>query len=149
MLYKVRLISTLYRDGAKVLLVQTDEITCPFNILLRYVQTAKLDLGAKESLFCKIHYVKSTKSYRVRSGGLSYTRPREIVLEAFVFLGYEKETFGLHSLRSGGATAAANAGVNDRLLKRHGRWKTDSAKNGYVKDKLDSLLSVSRSLHKK
>ena len=50
------------------------------------------------------------------------------------------------NLRAGGASAAANAGISDRLFKRHGRWKSDSAKDGYVKDKLDSLLSVSRSL---
>jgi len=30
------------------------------------------------------------------------------------------QAFGLHSLRSGGATAACNFGVPDRLLKRHG-----------------------------
>ena len=34
----------------------------------------------------------------------------------------------MHSLRAGGATAAANAGVPDRLFKRHGRWKSESAK---------------------
>ena len=56
--------------------------------------------------------------------------------------------FGTHSLRAGGASAsaAANAGVQDRLFQRHGRWKTVSAKNGYVEDSLDSRLSVSRML---
>ena len=52
----------------------------------------------------------------------------------------------LHSLRSGGAFAAANAGIPDRLFKRHGRWASKNAKDCYVKDNLDSLLSVSRSL---
>ena len=76
-----------------------------------------------------------------------YTRTREIVLQAFAELGYPTHLFGLHSLRAGGASAAANAGVSDRLFKRHGRWKTDLAKEGYTKDNLESLLSVSRSLH--
>ena len=49
-----------------------------------------------------------------------------------------------HSLRSGGATAAANAGIPDRLFKRHGRWSSDSARVGYVKD--SSRLSVSKAL---
>ena len=49
-------------------------------------------------------------------------------------------------LRVGGASVAANAGVSDRLFKRHGRWKTDRAKDGYIKDNLEVLLSVSRSL---
>ena len=67
-------------------------------------------------------------------------------MDAFSQLGFASRLFGLHSLRSGGATAAANAGVNDRLFKRHGRWRTDKAKGGYVKDNLDVLLSVSKSL---
>ena len=29
---------------------------------------------------------------------------------------------GTHTLRRGGATAAANAGLPDRLFKRHARW---------------------------
>ena len=53
---------------------------------------------------------------------------------------------GTHSLRSGGATVAANAGIPDRLFKRHGRWSSDSAKDGYVKDSLFSRLSVFRCL---
>ena len=46
----------------------------------------------------------------------------------------------------GGATAAANAGVQDRMFKRHGRWVSENAKDGYVKDNLDSRLLVSQSL---
>ena len=53
---------------------------------------------------------------------------------------------GTHSLRSGGATAATNAGVPDRLFKRHGRWASDSAKAGYVQDSLSSRLLVSKAL---
>ena len=35
---------------------------------------------------------------------------------------------GTHSLRGGGATATANAGVQDRLFTRHGRWASELAK---------------------
>lgn len=44
------------------------------------------------------------------------------------------------------ASAAANALISDRLFKRHGRWKSDKAKDGYIKDNIPSLLSVSLSL---
>ena len=44
----------------------------------------------------------------------------------------------------GVATAAANAGVPDRLILRHGRWSSVSAKDGYVKDSVASRLSVSK-----
>ena len=40
-------------------------------------------------------------------------------------------------MRSGGATAAANSDINDRVWKRHGRWKSDSSKDGYVVDSVD------------
>jgi hypothetical protein len=40
-------------------------------------------------------------------------------------------------LRSGGATAAAAAGIDDRLFKKHGRWKSDKAKDGYVKENIN------------
>ena len=73
------------------------------------------------------------------SSPLSYTR-------AFESIGLNKKSFRLHSLRAGGASAAANANINDRLFKRHGRWKSDKAKDGHVKDNVESLLSVSKSL---
>ena len=52
----------------------------------------------------------------------------------------------MHSLRAGGATAAANTGIKDRLFKWHGCWKSKSAKDGYVKDSLESHLKVSKGL---
>ena len=77
---------------------------------------------------------------------LSYTRTREIVSDGFKSMGLQKEKFGLHSLRAGGATAAANNGIHDRLFKRHGPWRSETAKDGYVKDSIEKLLSVSISL---
>ena len=47
--------------------------------------------------------------------------------------------------QGGGATAAANAGIRDRMFKRRGLWASENAKDGYVEDNLDSMLSVSKS----
>ena len=94
-----------------------------------------------------LHFHKVTSSYSLSSTGMSYNSTREIDLQAFPELGCPKHLFGLHSLRTGGASAAANAGVSDRLFKRHFRWRTDRAKDGYIKDSLESLLSVSKSLY--
>jgi len=41
------------------------------------------------------------------SGYLSYTRMQELLLERLESLGYPASQFGVHSLRSGGASAAA------------------------------------------
>jgi hypothetical protein len=51
---------------------------------------------------------------------ISHTTLRELFIEALK----TRYKFGLHSLRSGGATAAANYGIKDRLFKRHGRWRS-------------------------
>ena len=136
----------IYRNGNVVMLAKTGHITCPYNLLNRYIQAAGIDFSSNLMFFRSLHFVKSNASYTLRSTGISYTRTREVVLHAFSQLGYSTKLFGLHSLRSGGATAAANAGVNDRLFKRHGRWRSDKAKDGYVKDNLEALLSVSKSL---
>ena len=41
---------------------------------------------------------------------------------------------------------AGNTGVKDQLFKRNGRWKGDKAKDGFVKDDLSQLLSISENL---
>ena len=61
-------------------------------------------------------------------------------------LSFEAPEFGLHSLRSGGATTAANAGVPDRLFKRHGRWRSENVKDRYIKDSVEKRLQVSKKL---
>ena len=68
------------------------------------------------------------------------------MLEAFKDIVPDIAAIGTHSLRIGGATAAAHAGVPDWLFKRHGRWASKSAKDGYVQDSLSSRLSVSKTL---
>jgi len=52
----------------------------------------------------------------------------------------------LHSTRAGRATAAAVVGVPDRLFKKHGRWKSENAKDGYIEDSLEQRLSVTKKL---
>ena len=49
-------------------------------------------------------------------------------------------------MRSGGALATANLGVNDRLFNKHGRWKSDKVNDSYVHEDIESKLSVSRNL---
>ena len=58
-----------------------------------------------------------------------YYRAREIELSAFDSTGLRKQDYGLHSLRAGSASGAANARVPDRLFKRRGRWTSDKAKD--------------------
>ena len=61
-------------------------------------------------LFRGIVHTKSGEQLR-KKGGISYTRARELVLQKLAALGLDPKRFGLHSLRSGGVSAAANASV--------------------------------------
>ena len=60
--------------------------------------------------------------------------------------GLDPKPFSWHSFRSGGASAAADGGISDRMFKCHGRWRSENAKDGYVADLLESRLAVSLSL---
>ena len=133
------------RQGDHVLISRTNTPTCPVAMMEWYIQAAGISLASKLRLFRAITSTKKGECLRA-GGSLSYTRMRELLLKKLTDLGYDKSCFSLHSLRAGGATAAANAGVPDRLFKRHGRWKSESAKDGYVKDSVDALLSVSKNL---
>ena len=76
---------------------------------------------------------------------MSYSRARECILKMLISVA-PNCNFGVHSLRSGGVTAAANNEVGDRCLKRHGRWKRDESKDGYIEDSIEKRLHVTKSL---
>ena len=120
--------------------------TCPVSMMQRYFSMGQLVHDSQDFIFRGIMHTKSGECLR-KGGSLSYSRLRELLLERISSLGMDPKLFGMHSLRAGGATAAANAGVPDRLFKRHdGRWKSESAKDGYVKDSVESRLEVSKNL---
>lgn len=134
-----------FRQGDTVLVARTRLDTCPVAMIERYIAMASISLSSKLCLFRGIVHKKTGEQLRA-AGSLSYTRMRELFLAKLTSLGFDAKRFGLHSLRAGGASAAANAGVPDRLFKRHGRWRSETAKDGYIKDSTANLLSVSKSL---
>ncbi|XP_019851174.1 PREDICTED: uncharacterized protein LOC109581484 isoform X4 [Amphimedon queenslandica] len=134
-----------YRQGDEVVIARSGSSLCPVGRLELYCRMARVDSQSAECLFRGI--VKSKNGERLRSlGSLSYSRIREILMGKIKALGYDPADYGTHSFRSGGASLAANRGVPDRLFKKHGRWKSESAKDGYIKDSLSARLDVSRKL---
>lgn len=133
--------------GTSVVIAKTGTVLCPVAMLTRYLNCAGISCSSTNYIFRQISFCKRSNSFFLRnSGPLSYTRAREILLEKLKLLGLDSKKFGLHSLRSGGATAAANAGVADRVFKKHGRWKSETAKDGYVHENLDERMSVTQNL---
>ena len=93
---------------------------------------------------------KKKSGYIFRNGRLSYSRCREISKAALKELGYNPKGYGLHSLRAGGATSVVKADtsntVSERLLKLHGRWKRDVARDMYVLEPERNRLRVTKCL---
>ncbi len=55
-----------------------------------------------------------------------------------------RKQFATQSGRSGGASAASNAGVSSELVGQHGDWKSKASQRRYMKSETTRLLSVSR-----
>ena len=133
-----------YRQGSEVVIARTGSDTCPVTMLEEYLRRGAIDLDSKLFLFRPIAGFRGEK---LRSSGrLTYTRLRELLKDKLEKLGYSAAEFGVHSLRAGGATAAAASGMPDRLFKKHGRWRSESAKDGYIVDPLAQRLHVTRQL---
>lgn len=135
----------VYREGREVLIVKGSSSACPYVMLKRYMSLSNSELGADSYLFKPVNKSKNVSNLLRVNKKLSYTRARECIVKKLKIVAPELD-LGVHSLRASGASMAVNTGVNERCLKRHGRWKTDIAKDGYIKDSLDMKLSISKSL---
>ena len=139
----------IYREGNYVYISKTYTDSCPVSILQRYMKKAQIDPESDLKLFRQLTFHKSDSSYSLRSSAISYNRCREIFKECLSKLGHKASAYGLHSLRSGGITAVvqnSNNTVSERILKLHGRWKTDIAKDIYVQENLKKRLGVTNYL---
>ena len=131
--------------GDSIVIAKGESAACPYNLLQKYFSLALIQPGSDNFLFRPIFRSRNICSLIYKYKPLSYTRTRECVVSRLKEVCGELN-IGLHSLRAGGATEAANSQVNERCWKRHGRWKSDSAKDGYVADSLDKRLEVTRHL---
>ena len=136
-----------HREGHVVCISKIKSEYCPVKYLKVYLQKAKLDISNdKESpLICRIFKRKSVHKIS-KTKGISYSRIREIFKGYISEITMTAENFGLHSLKSGGASAAANNGIPDGLISKQGRWSSEKARNGYIKDSVAKRLTVSNTL---
>jgi len=136
----------IYREGHWSFIAKGLNGICPVENVIKYCTLANISEESDEFLFRAMTTSKHNKKLRKMNKPLSYTRTREIFKDICKKLKLNSSEFGLHSLRAGGASTAANRGVSYRLFKRHGRWKSDKAKDGYIEDDISALLSVSQTL---
>lgn len=134
------------RSGSILYIAKTGSINCPVSMLKSYLQMAGIVDEDNCFIYRNIRFAKGVLVLCGINKAISYTRTREVVKEKFESIGLKADIYTLHSLRSGGASAAARQNIPDRLFQRHGRWSTDSVKNGYINESLENLLMVSKNL---
>ena len=131
-----------FREGSRVLIARSVESVCPVAVVQKF-----LCLGKHDGQSVMWRRVQRTKNnVKLRKQTMSYSRGAELVKREIANKGLDPKEFGLHSLRSGGASTAAAVGRSSRLLQRQGGWHTTTAKNSYIEESIDSLLKVTRSM---
>ena len=135
-------------NGRWVHIAANESPTCPVKTIKNYIRLAELDLD-KDGIMFIFRAVTSTKNgekLRSQNKPLSYTRVRELILKAVKLIGLDESLYGTHSLRAGGATITANAGIPDRLFKKHDRLVSDKSKDIYVQENIHELLAVTKNM---
>lgn len=95
-----------------------DSHVCPVRCL--YALSSMTPLGLLTGPIFKTHQ----HSHQPLSKSTMLTRMKH----RLAAMGLPPQPFGLHSLRSGGATAAAQQQVPERMIKVHGRWTSDTVR---------------------
>ena len=139
----------IYREGNYVYISASSSKYYPVGVIRRYLGLSGIDSDSTLPLFRPLTFHPGNSTYTLRSGKISYTRCREILRDCSSKLGFNPNDYGLHSLRAGGVTSVVRNSSNsipERLLKIHGKWKSDSAKDMYVKESLENRLQVTKYL---
>ena len=137
----------IYREGKDICISKGSTLACPFKMLKKYIECSEQSLTSDDYLFRPVCRSKGKCQIYKRNKPLSYTRARECIVKKLKKVAPDLN-LGIHSLRASGASVASNAdGVTDRCIKRHGRWRSDTAKDGYIKDSLEKKLHVKKVLN--
>ena len=107
-----------YRKGDTIVLSKLVSTTCPYKMLKEYIQINNIDLSSSQFLFKPMFRSKKKCGLIKKNKRLSYTRTRETITKKLKQVVGVQRNIGLHSLRAGGATAAANSqDVSERCWK--------------------------------
>ena len=138
----------IYRLGEWVFISKLRSPNCPVTLLKRYLRKAGFSAYCDKYIFRGVtrNKDKSKRKLKTANKPISYTTVRSLILDVFKAVGQDVSCLGTHSLRKGGATAAARHSVEDRLFKKHGLWRSERSKDKYVQEDLSQKLFVSRNL---
>ena len=131
-------------QGSEVFIARTFHESCPVAIAERYFAALGNPVNCALPLFC--HLTKTKCGLILTSHPLSRTPTCKTVLKAIKPFVRDIKSYGLHSLRSVGASAASNAHAPPLLISRHGRIRSEKACNVYLQADTSSKLLAFRSL---
>lgn len=139
----------IYRSGKEVLIAKVYSFACPYSMLKRYFQMSSQDNCSNWNMYFR-SVIRSKSNVKLSGSNkqTSYTKTRKVILNKMKIVAPDLN-LGTHSLRASGASAAANADqsdINERCLLRHGRWKSEVSKNGYISDSVEKRLRVTKKL---
>lgn len=104
----------------------SDAGTCPVRALRAWLAASALVEGPL--------FVGLTPQGGLRETALGDRMVSHVVKRRCKAVGIDPEQVAGHSLRRGFATAAARAKKPDRMIKRHGRWKSTAMLDRYIED---------------
>ena len=132
----------VYGAGAKVVVSAGQTAACPVRIFDSYLRL----LGpSQKSNFFLFRPLLPADRKKLGPGDrpMNYSRAREELKHFLAQLDFDPAAYTWHQFRHGGATAASAAGVPERLISVHGRWKSEAARNHYLHDSISRKMSVS------
>lgn len=135
-----------HREGHIVHIARQRNDFCPVHWAERYVEFCNFN-DKSSFLLCRL--AKTKQGHRaIGARSLSRSTLSENLKKYLAPICGEKgaDALGLHSLRSGGASAAINNGISERLIGKHGRWKGTVSRDRYLKDDETTRLSVTKAL---
>ena len=126
------------RHGELIVLAENtvERLLCPVAWFQRYTRMRQDHM----SPFLMVDFLRPDKLHQ-----LSKELPNTIMKRWIARIGENPQDFSSHSGRHGGATAAAEMGVAERLLQKHGRWRSLCVR-AYIHESLTARLSVSEAI---
>ena len=106
-----------HREGHIVYISRISSECCPVKFLEKYLQRTNIEISKDGEIPLIARIFKTRKGHKIsKTQRISYSRIREVFQDYITDITTNPEKYGLHSLRAGGASAAASNGVTDRLF---------------------------------
>ena len=103
-----------HREGNIVYITRVSSACCPVKFLEKYLQKANIEISKDSETLLISRIFKTKKGHKIaKTQGISYSKIMKVFKDYITDITANPEKYGLHSLRAGEASAAANNGATD------------------------------------